>query len=433
MSSSSKKRKIADERRVFQEKWEELYFVTAAGNISHCLICQKNIAVMKEYNMRRHYETMHKDEYDGYKGEVRKEKLKRMKSSLCKQRSMLANINLSNKNAVGASFALSEMIAKSSRPFTKGLFIKECLLKASDILCPNQKKLFEGISLSPNTVATRVTELAADVEKQLLATAKNFKAFSIALDESTDVSGIAQCAVFIRGVDCSLNVTEEFLELIPLKSTTTGRDIFLALENCMKKHGLPWDKLVCLATDGAPAMCSSNVGVVGLVKKKLNSLEANKINFISVHCILHQEALCSKSLQMKEVMDLVVKTVNFIRSHGLNHRQFKSFLVDMDSEYGELLYHTEVRWLSRGKVLKRFFALRNEISLFMKMKNKAIPLLDDPTFQCSLAFLTDVTHHVNELNVKLQGRNQIITQMYDHVKSFKVKLGLWIKQLHGEI
>ena len=188
----------------------------------------------------------------------------------------------------------------------------------------------------------------------------------------------------------------------------------------MACHGIS----LCLATDGAPAMCSSNVGVVGLVKKKLNSLEANEINFISVHCILHQEALCSKSLQMKEVMDLVVKTVNFIRSHGLNHRQFKSFLVDMDSEYGELLYHTEVRWLSRGKVLKRFFALRNEISLFMKMKNKAIPLLNDPTFQCSLAFLTDITHHVNELKVKLQGRNQIITQMYDHVKSFKVKLGL---------
>ena len=128
--------------------------------------------------------------------------------------------------------------------------------------------------------------------------------------------------MFIRGVDCSLNITEEFLKLIPLKSTTTGRDIFLALENCIKKHGLPWDKFVCLATDGAPAMCSSNVGVVGLVKKKPNSLEAKEINFISVHCILYQEALCSKSLQMKEVMDLVVKTVNFIRSHGLNHRQF---------------------------------------------------------------------------------------------------------------
>ena len=140
MSSSSKKRKIVDERRVFQKKWEELNFVTVAGDVSHYLNCQKSIAVMKEYNMRRHNETMRKDEYDWYKGEVRKEKPKRMKSSLCKQRSMLANINLFHKKAVRASFALSEMIAKSSRPFTEGLFIKKRLLKASDILCPNQKK-----------------------------------------------------------------------------------------------------------------------------------------------------------------------------------------------------------------------------------------------------------------------------------------------------
>ena len=37
--------------------------------------------------------------------------------------------------------------------------------------------------------------------------------------------------------------------------------------------------------------------------------------------------------------------------------------------------------------------------------------------------------HLNDLNLKLQGKKQIIKQMYDHVKLFKVKLGLWIKQL----
>ena len=40
MSSASKKRKIADERRVFQEKCEELYFVTAVRDTTQCLICQ---------------------------------------------------------------------------------------------------------------------------------------------------------------------------------------------------------------------------------------------------------------------------------------------------------------------------------------------------------------------------------------------------------
>ena len=240
------------------------------------------------------------------------------------------------------------MIAKSSRPLTEGLFVKECLVKASDILCPGKTKLFEGISLSPNTVASRVADLAANVEEQLVATAKDFESFSIALDESTDVSDTAQCAVFIGGVDCSLNMAEEFLELIPLKGTTTGRDIFQALEKCIDKYDLPWDRLVCLATDGAPVMRSSQVGVVGYVENKLNSLGTEKVNFDSVHCILHQEAICSKSLQMREVMDIVVKTVNLVRSRVLTHRQFKSFLADMDSEYGELLYHTEIRWLSIG-------------------------------------------------------------------------------------
>ena len=148
-------------------------------------------------------------------------------------------------------------------------------------------------------------------------------------------------------------------------------------------------------------MRSSSVDVVGFVENKLNSLRTEKVNFVSAHCILHQEDLCSKSLRMKEVMDVVVKTVKFIQSRELNHRQFKSFLADMDFEYGELLYHTEVRWLSCGNVLKRFFALRNEIASLIKMKNMAVPLLADATFQCNLAFLSDITHHLNELNLKL--------------------------------
>ena len=58
---------------------------------------------------------MHQDKYDEYKGNARKEKVKQLKLSLCKQRSFFANINQSNKNSVKASFATNEMIAKSSR------------------------------------------------------------------------------------------------------------------------------------------------------------------------------------------------------------------------------------------------------------------------------------------------------------------------------
>ena len=143
--------------------------------------------------MRRHYETMHRDKYDAYKGKVREEKVKQMKAAFCIQRNFFANFNQSNEDSVRTSFVISEMIAKSSRPFTEGLFIKECLIKASDILCPGKKKLFEGISLSPNTVASRVTDLAANVKKQLVATAKHFESFSIALDESSQTPHNVLC------------------------------------------------------------------------------------------------------------------------------------------------------------------------------------------------------------------------------------------------
>ena len=428
MSSSPKKRKIADEKRLFQDKWENLYFVTQVDEKMFCLICLQRISVNKEYNVRRHYETLHLKQYAELSSKLRQEKVNHLKASFLKQRNVFTRICTASEDSVKASFVVSEMIAKASRPFTEGQFVKECMIKVCEIMCPEKKKLFEGISLSPNTVASRITESATNVQQQLIAHAKDFVAFSIALDESTDVKDTAYCAVFIRGVDENLNIIEELLDLLPMKGTTTGRDLFEEVEACIDKCGLAWDKLVSVATDGAPAMCSEKVGVVGLIVEKRNRLSLTG-PFAAIHCILHQEALCGKSLQMKDVMDVVVKTVNFIRARGLNHRQFASFVAELETEYGELLYHTEIRWLSRGKVLQRFFELRPEIALFMAMKDKDVPQLNDPMFLSDLAFLTDITQHLNALNLQLQGTKQLVNFMFDRIKAFRCKLTLWAKQL----
>ncbi|KAJ3583539.1 hypothetical protein NHX12_016995, partial [Muraenolepis orangiensis] len=53
-----------------------------------------------------------------------------------------------------------------------------------------------------------------------------------------------------------------------------------------------------------------------------------------------REALCCKSLKMDHVMEVVVRTVNFIRSRGLNHRQFDKLLSDSNITHS-LPYHTE--------------------------------------------------------------------------------------------
>jgi hypothetical protein len=62
-------------------------------------------------------------------------------------------------------------------------------------------------------------------------------------------------------------------------------------------------------------------------------------------------------------MDTVISTISYIRKNGLAHRQFQQFLEEIEAEYGDVIYFTEVRWLSRDAALKRFFTLREEIYL----------------------------------------------------------------------
>ena len=54
-----------------------------------------------------------------------------------------------------------------------------------------------------------------------------------------------------------------------MKGTATGRDVLLELEGCMDHAKLDFSELVSIATDGAPAMCSKKMGLVGLLKNIL--------------------------------------------------------------------------------------------------------------------------------------------------------------------
>lgn len=131
-------------------------------------------------------------------------------------------------------------------------------------------------------------------------------------------------------------------------------------------------------------------------------------------------------------MKIVVTCINFIRAHALNHRQFQEFLSELNVEHEDVLYHTEVRWLSRGRVLKRFYDLLPYITALLLSKNKEVPELNDAEWKWHLAFLTDVTELLNSFNVQLQGKGKLICDMQSHVKAFEVKLGLLIKQVKEE-
>ncbi|XP_035500193.1 general transcription factor II-I repeat domain-containing protein 2-like [Scophthalmus maximus] len=421
------KRKVDSENRAFQNRWEAEYMFTDIAGKPVCLVCGANVAVIKEFNIRRHYETKHQ-ELQNLNAEEKIQRVKELKKNLRFQQTFFTRAKSQSEAAVKASFIVAQEIAKSARPFTEGEFLKSCMMKVCDVLCPENKQMFANVSLSRNTVADRICEMATDLKTQLSERSKDFTAFSLAVDESTDMTDTAQLAIFIREVDSSLCVTEEILDIKSMHGTTTGKDIFENVCQSITDMKLPWDKLIGLTTDGAPAMCSEKVGLVGRMRAKMQEENCTG-ELTAYHCIIHQEMLCCKVLKMEHVMNTVTQTVNFIRAKGLNHWQFQSFMREIDSEFADIPYHTEVRWLSRGKVLNRVFELSKEICQFMDSKGKDTTVLRDEKWKCELAFLADVTAHLNVLNLHLQGRDRIITDMYDTVKAFKVKLLLWETQM----
>jgi len=90
------------------------------------------------------------------------------------------------------------------------------------------------------------------------------------------------------------------------------------------------------------------------------------------HCYLHRHALASKTLlsTLQEILSSSVKVVKFIIARALNYRIFKKLCQETGAQDEVLLYHTEVRWLSKGQALKRLMELRKEVSFF-KGKTKS--------------------------------------------------------------
>ena len=72
-------------------------------------------------------------------------------------------------------------------------------------------------------------------------------------------------------------------------------------------------------------------------------------------------------------MTTVVKIINYIRAQPLHRCEFRVLLDEYNNEYGDLLLHTKIRWLSRGYVLKRFSECLPPILTFLIEKKKEFP------------------------------------------------------------
>lgn len=256
---------------------------------------------------------------------------------------------------------IAEIIAKKQNAYSDGEnVIKPSIVNAVEILFGEKEaKVADKIPLSRETIGRRVNVISSDLKEQLKTKVAG-KKFSIQLDETTDIGSKAQLLIFIK-FQTDDTILEEYLACIDLLTTTRGTDIFQSVKLVFDDFGLLWENLVQICTDGAPAMTGRLIGFTSLVKQRYPHV-------ISSHCVIHREQLMAKSLpsELDDVLKTVISVVNFIKSSPLKSRIFELLCQEMGSEYLVLLYHTEVRWLSRGNVLKRFFTLLDEVIAFLK-------------------------------------------------------------------
>ena len=416
--------------RGFQEKWTLQYFFVEFKNKPLCLICNESVSVMKEYNVKRH-QSKHSAKYDTLEGSYRSDKVNHLKENVKTQQSIFSKTNKQAENSVKISYVIAEKIAKRGKPFTDGEFVKDCIQSIIEIICPAQSREISKVSLSGQTVACRIEDLSTDIFETFQHKCNNFVFYSVvAMDESTDSSDTAQVAIFIRGINENFEIVEELAALVGLKDCTKAANLYTALINTLKKCNLSVKNMSVLTTDGAPTMIGKRGGVAALIKQ---DAEANEnMNFSTFHCILHQQVLCTKVLSgLQHVMAVIVRIVNYIKSNSLNHRQFQTLLDELETEFGDVVYYCEVRWLSRANMLKRVFALRKEIEIFMKSKGKPVQEFQSIEWMRDFAFLVNITGHLNQLNTRLQGKDQLVHNLYDSVKGFQAKLMLWQNQLNS--
>ena len=413
IGSTSKKK--GKKTRFYCDSYLSIGFIWCgdqAQPLPECLVCKAKLSneAMVLSKLNRHFTAKH-----GHLSDKPRIYFERILAEKKQQSQAFTKVFKVSTKAQEASYLVAEIIAKNSRPHTEAerIILPACSAIVKTMLGDKAEEEIKKIPLSNNTICRRICDISANIENTVITSVNKSKIFAMQVDESTDIGGKAQLLAFIRYVN-NEKITEQFFCCKELTETTTGQDIFDTLNKYLKETELSWKQCVGICTDGAPSMVGSIKGFVSLAKRENSDI-------ITTHCFLHREALVGKTLgsDLKEVLNKVVKMVNYIKSRPLKSRLFAKLCKEMGANYANLLLHTEVRWLSRGKALSRVYELKDEMLSFFRLEKQEefFELLYDYNWVSKLAYLVDIFNHLNNVNSKMQGKNETLLTSTDKMKA----------------
>ena len=132
--------------------------------------------------MRRHWAAEHRASNFGslMSSAERKDAIDRLSGNLQKTTSFFRKQTAEADKIVRASYDVSRILARRIKPFSDGNFINECHVAVVDFVYPEQRSVFESVSLSSRTVRRRIEEMSDNVHDSLKTSISTLVAFSLA-------------------------------------------------------------------------------------------------------------------------------------------------------------------------------------------------------------------------------------------------------------
>uniref|UniRef100_A0A8C1WTV5 Uncharacterized protein n=1 Tax=Cyprinus carpio TaxID=7962 RepID=A0A8C1WTV5_CYPCA len=364
----------------YGEEYLQVGFTVTADLRPQCVVFAEVLAnnSMKPSKLKRHLETKHA----GIKNKPA-EYFNRKLDGLHQQQAIISVHSTVSKQCLEASYVVAKSIGKLGKP---------------------------------HTVARRIEDMSNDIREQLIEFVKRVLTTRcswtnplklLGRHSSSPMSGICGTRR-LRRMSCFAGLFSRTLQEKPFSMSL----IFLSVKMVwLRTDALAYARMVNKAMTGRERCLAARVQQVAPLVKW-------------THCMVHCEALAAKKMPVlfDSMLNQSMKMINLIKSGPLISRLFGVLLPGHE----QLLLHTEVRWLSRGRVLQRLYELREEVKWFLtEIKSDLANHLDDTMWLAFLSYLVNKFDRLNGLNLSLQGRETHILLLADKVHAFTQKLDLW--------
>jgi hypothetical protein len=137
------------------------------GNFSVFCVCKFD-PFQKEFNLKRHYSSLHGEKFNKFDGESGVALVNDSKKKLKQQTRMFTKVVKVQTCSLAASYTVAVELAKSKKPFSDGSLVRKCAIEMAKAFDDSgMAEKFETVALSHQTVATRAAHIDEHVRTRL--------------------------------------------------------------------------------------------------------------------------------------------------------------------------------------------------------------------------------------------------------------------------